>query len=128
MTLANNMMRIQILIFFLCLSGCANAAVLSEGSNIDDVTAAMKADNYKEGGGHIIVPGKKFGFKFWSVDEGTLIIAYDKVTRKVRKLVYHLADERDHDIRKEFRFDVKQFESTQGLLTLAAKKIQANKP
>jgi len=116
------------LIFFLCLIGCANAAVISEGSNIDDVTAAMKAESYNEGGGHIVVPDKKHGFKFWSLDAGTLIVAYDKATRKVKKLVYHLADERDHDIRKEFRFDVKQFETTQGLLTLATKKCQANKP
>ena len=116
------MKRIRILTFLLCLCGCANAALFSEGSNIDDVAAAMKADNYKEGGGHIILPNEKHGFKFWSVGEGTLIVAFDKATGKVMKLVYHLADERDHDIRKEFRFDVKQFESTQGLLTLVTKK------
>ena len=115
-------MKIQILLVVLYLTGSAYALNIVKGSNIDDVSTAMKADGYKQGGGFEIAPVKEIGSKFWRVDKGTLIVVYSKVSKKVHTLVYHLADERDHDTRKEFRFGVKSFDSKSDLLTLLIKK------
>ena len=94
---------------------------ISKGSNIADVAAAMKTDGYKEGGGGVIDANTEFNAQFWSVDKGTLIVAYSKATQKVLAMVYLLADERAQDVRKEFRFDVTSFDSKTGLLTLNTK-------
>jgi hypothetical protein len=115
-------MKFQIPIFLFMFSGWANAFEVSKGSTIADVAAAMKADGYQEGGGFTIDSNTKHDFRFWPVDQGTLIVGYSKATKKVLGLVYHLADEREHEVRKEFRFNVVSFDSTTGLLTLNTKK------
>lgn len=110
---------------FVCLVAClsASAEVLTNGLPVTAAISAMKKAGYSETGLDMMpTPGSWRHLRFWSVDQGVLIVGYSKASQKVSEMTFWLADERPKAFRQTFELDVASFDSSTGTMTIRTKK------
>ena len=98
------------------------AIEIKQGITIEGVSKAMQSVGYDKSGRAIAATDKKNGLVTWSVERGTLVVAYSLETMKVVGVSYWLSDERPKATRKTFRFTVTSFDTETGLITLKTRK------
>jgi len=119
--------RLLILLIF-SLSGLASADILTSGNNIDIARVAMKKAGYKKSGLDSRAIDRSHSLEFWSVDGGTLIALYSRKSNEIISFSFNLADERAKATRKEFDFEVINFDTATKQMTIQTKFITQVKP
>jgi hypothetical protein len=71
-------------------------------------------------------PDSEEDLQFWTVAEGVLIVTYSKVSQKITRMTFWLADERAKAFRRTFELSVTSFDTGSGAMTIRTKKGESN--
>jgi len=106
----------------LLLSQAGFPMILKPGVSMDAATRALEqekhegAPKYKETGLQMVCFKKGSAVRYWTVDEGTLIIQYTEETKLIENIEFYLSGPGPRDGRVSFRLDVLSFDTGSGLM------------
>jgi hypothetical protein len=97
-------------LMYVAVQSVGAADILRPGQDIDQVTKVLRDYGYKETGLEMGTVNTETDLKFWAVGEGVLILTFSAKNGKVSEMTLWLCDERAKSTRKEFSFQVTEFD------------------
>ena len=91
---------------------------VKKGEPFKECAEALDAAGFEESGLEIVSMDKDRDLDFWAVDEGVPIVSHSKSSGRIVDVSFFLCDERPKGERKDFRFEVKSFNTTTKELVL----------
>ena len=103
-------------------------AVVAEGLTIDIANSALTAAKYESSSLEMLAATPNEDLQYWSIDQGTLILKYSKISRIIIGITYYINDDRPKASRQSISWSVKSFDTETRLMLIQIKKGEQDGP